>query len=292
MSTTPVMSVALVTRNRPESLERTLSSLRDQDVQPFEVVVSDDSDPVSTGAIRELAERFDCSYIDGPRRGLYANRNRAALACAGSHVRTMDDDHEFPEGHVRTCLEAVTGDPAAIWIMGERLPGQSEADGLRCPPQLHPRGFSVTPRGSGPLWAISDGAAIYPRAVFDRGLRYTEEFAFGASYLEWGSRLRWLGYRIRHLDSTYVTHHYDPATRSYDESGIDLASRFFAMFAHSLLYQPTIRNRLLCTVEVTRQVFVGGPVARQAARSGWRVYRHHRDEIAGDRIAQLAEART
>ncbi|MFM6022178.1 MAG: glycosyltransferase family 2 protein, partial [Dolichospermum sp.] len=39
-----LLSIALVTRNRPESLERCLKSLRSQNVQPFEVVISDDSD--------------------------------------------------------------------------------------------------------------------------------------------------------------------------------------------------------------------------------------------------------
>ena len=38
------LSVALVTRNRPASLERTLKSLRAQSVQPWNVIISDDSD--------------------------------------------------------------------------------------------------------------------------------------------------------------------------------------------------------------------------------------------------------
>ena len=97
------LSVALVTRNRPDSLQRTLRSLRAQDLQPFEVVVSDDSEPALAGATRDVALEHGCRYLTGPQRGLYANRNAAALACQGTHVRTMDDDHEFPGGHAAAC---------------------------------------------------------------------------------------------------------------------------------------------------------------------------------------------
>src|SRR4051794_13593699 len=93
------ISVALVTRNRPESLERTLTSLRAQDRQPFEVLVSDDSDDAKATLTRKVAARYGCRYERGPRRGLYANRNAAHALCRGSHIRTMDDDHEFPEHH-------------------------------------------------------------------------------------------------------------------------------------------------------------------------------------------------
>src|SRR5256884_5562045 len=109
--TAPRISVALVTRNRPESLERTLRSLRAQDVQPFEVVLSDDSDVEQARRCRELAARYKCRYVSGPQRGLYANRNFSALVCRGTHVRTMDDDHEFPDGHIRACIRAVESRP-------------------------------------------------------------------------------------------------------------------------------------------------------------------------------------
>ena len=48
------LSVALVTRNRAASLERTLQSLRSQSVEPWEVVVSDDSDEEKTDRFAKL----------------------------------------------------------------------------------------------------------------------------------------------------------------------------------------------------------------------------------------------
>jgi glycosyltransferase involved in cell wall biosynthesis len=281
------LSVALVTRNRPDSLQRTLRSLRAQDLQPFEVVVSDDSEPALAGATREVALEHGCRYLTGPQSGLYANRNAAALACQGTHVRTMDDDHEFPGGHVAACLRAMRARPAAIWIIGECLPGDDAGEQpWVCPPQLHPRGFSVTPPNGSRIWAISDGAAIYPREIFTRGLRFYEGFLFGASYLEWGSRLHWLGYEIRHLDDTYVIHHFDPETRSIKDVRGESAAALFAGLCHSFIYQPSLKNRLLTMMQfAVTGVRAGAPGVR-AGVDALRAFRRQRRAVRGlDRAA-------
>ena len=284
------LSVALVTRNRPDSLQRTLRSLGAQDVELFEVVVSDDSEPALARVTREVALEHGCRYVAGPQRGLYANRNAAALSCQGSHVRTMDDDHEFPAGHMSACLRAVHEHPHAIWIIGECLPGE-EAGEQRwvCPPQLHPRGFSVTPPNGSRIWAISDGAAIYPREIFTRGLRFYEGFLFGASYLEWGSRLHWLGYEIRHLDDTYVIHHYDPDTRSIKDVRGESAAALFAGLCHSFIYQPTLRNRLLTIVQFAVTGVREGAPGVGAGVDAMRAFRRQRRAVRGlDRAAAHA----
>src|SRR5580704_7020256 len=113
------LSIALVTWNRPDSLERALASLRAQSVQPFEVIVSDDSQMEYTEATRAIAAKFGCSYNSGPHRGLYANRNVAAQQCRGTHIRTMDDDHILPPDHLAKCLQAASTDANAIWTTGE-----------------------------------------------------------------------------------------------------------------------------------------------------------------------------
>jgi glycosyltransferase involved in cell wall biosynthesis len=248
------MSVALVTRNRPESLRRTLRSLTAQPVQPAEVVVYDDSDPSHVGAVRDACDEHGCRYVAGPRRGLYANRNNAISYCSGSHVRTMDDDHELPEGHFESCLRAVQAEPTTVWIIGELTPDQilqgADTARVECPPELHPRGFSVPPSCTRRTWGIADGATIYPRHIFDRGDRMAEFYIFGAAYLEWGSRLYWRGHTISHLESTYVIHHFDPNSRSYNLPEVDLSSRLFAAMCHSFVHQRTSRNIILTTAQL------------------------------------------
>lgn len=283
------LSVALVTRNRPESLQRTLRSLRAQATQPYEVLVSDDSGTEHQPASRAAALEHGCRYMAGPHRGLYANRNASALACTGSHVRTMDDDHEFPAGHIAACLDAAQRSPATVWIIGECLPGEEGGEQpWVCPPQLNPRGSSVHPDGGG-MWAIADGAAIYPREIFDRGLRFSESFRFGAAYLEWGSRLHWLGYEIQHLNTTYVIHHMDPAARSFNDLRSTAGAHLFAAMCHSFVYQPSLRNRALTLGELAATLRRRRLVGVYASIDAMRAFREQRRESLRARAVHDAQ---
>jgi glycosyltransferase involved in cell wall biosynthesis len=232
------LSVALVTRDRPESLARCLESLRGQSVQPGEVVVSDDS-ASAAAATREVAERFGCLYRKGPARGLYANRNAAALACSGTHIRTADDDHTFPEGHFARCLDALRSDPDAIWTTGEicfvegRYFGRYERAS-----QLHPAGVGAAVSDPGDNWAIADGSTHYPREVFASGHRMEEAFGYGAAYLEFGAFLYRRGFRSRCVEGALVEHHADNATLSRGACRSESESRIWASICFNRFFRP------------------------------------------------------
>jgi glycosyltransferase involved in cell wall biosynthesis len=293
MTSSPVqLSIALVTRNRPASLERTLKSLRRQDVQPIEVIISDDSDEHDRKTVSTLARTYDCIYQRGPQRGLYANRNAVAKACRGTHIRTMDDDHEFPDNHLDQCLAAIARDPNVIWIFGERYPGQSLHEPAFCPGQLHPRGFSAVVTNPESSWAYACGAAIYPRRLIERGVFNAEYFRFGYSFFEFGSRLHWLGYRIRHLPSTYVLHHLNLENRSWPEDEEFLASRVFAMLCHSMIYQPSWQNRLLMSAEFAKVLLLTPRPGKNALRAGVHAYKLHRPIVERQKKAHLSAAHT
>lgn len=272
------MSIACVTRDRPDSLHRTLSAVRAQDGGVSEIVVSDDStQPANCAKVERIVNDLGCRYLTGPRRGLYANRNAAACACTGSHVRTMDDDHEFPPGHFEVCAAAIRGRPDAIWVIGEvwpETPGRSSVHWR--PGQLDARGYSRPATRGRASWAMSDGASILPRTVFDAGHRMIEDFKFGASYLEWGSRMHWLGYLIYELDSTHVIHHFDPDNRSYSDPEEELAARLFAAVMHSGVYQPYLRNRLVTGVEMIKSMARGRRSGMHAARRALSLYQKRR----------------
>ncbi len=235
MSATIRMSVAVVTRNRPESLHRCLASLRDQDAKPFETLISDDSDDPSVAAA--IAAEFGARHTIGPRRGLYANRNAAAMACTGTHVRTMDDDHTLPTGHFRLCLDALARDPRAVWTCGERsfLGGKQHAFTARAA-QLHPSGAACAVEDPDDNWAIADGATIYPSAIFASGLRLIEEFGYGSSYLEFGALLHSRGWRSRCLEGAFVEH-YDTIDSQNRRSPL---SCLYASLCFNLHFRPNL----------------------------------------------------
>jgi glycosyltransferase involved in cell wall biosynthesis len=233
------LSVALVTCNRPTSLERALASLRAQSVQPFEVIVSDDSVAKLVEPTLAVADKYGCIYCAGPRRGLYANRNFAATQCRGSHIRTMDDDHVLPRGHVSQCLEAVRSDPGSIWTTGEiGFVGGNFVGILETASQLGAAGVGQACEDPDNNWAISDGSTTYPRQIFDRGLRMVEDFSFGSSYLEFGAFLYKHGWKSRCIRRALVEHHAEVLSKP------DPISQRFASICFNCHFRPNALRML------------------------------------------------
>lgn len=200
------LSIALVTRNRPHWLRQCLESWRAQDVQPFEIIISDDSDDSMRPEIQRIAIHFGCHWIPGPRRGLYANRNHAFLASRGSHVMSADDDHTHPAGFVDTIVNAVKSDSEAIWTLSEWTPGYSNGRPT-APGELRSDGTVGPPENPSCSAAIACGSTVYPRIVFNSGYLYDETYCFGGVWYLWGHQLRKAGFRITHIPNTFVWHH-------------------------------------------------------------------------------------
>ena len=235
------LSVALVTRNRPASLERCLTSLRAQVDQPFEVIVSDDSSSEIVPAIQQIAGRFGCIYFRGPLRGLYANRNFAAVRCRGTHIRTMDDDHILPPDHLSRCVAAVQTDRNAIWTTGEHGFIKGRSVGIaKTAGQLGPSGVGEPVKDVDDNWGIADGSTIYPREVFDRGFRMIEDFGFGSSYLEFGAYLYRHGWKCRCIPGAVVEHH------AIALSQPDPLSHRFASICYNRYFRPDAIRLILC----------------------------------------------
>ena len=179
------VSVALVTRNRPRSLERCLESWRRQTVPPDEIVVSDDSGAETAAETEAIARRYGCRYTRGPGRGSLREPQSASLACGGTHIVSADDDHTHPADYAAVIRDLIAADPERVWIFSERMPGDSSSP-LACPPELHRSGFGCTPADPSRCAAIADGATVYPRQIFESGLRYDETYAFGGLWYLWG----------------------------------------------------------------------------------------------------------
>lgn len=210
------LSIALVTRNRPSWLRDCLQNWRAQDVQPFEIVVSDDSDQPLRPEMRQIAEGFHARWIVGPQRGLYANRNHAFRAAQGTHIMTADDDHTHPEGFVSAVVNAIESDPQAIWTVTERSPNRP-TDPLEAPGELRSNGTIGPPENTEHSAAIACGSTVYPREVFESGLYYDETYRFGGMWYLWGHQLRNAGFRIRHCPDTFVWHHTESSRPRRDD---------------------------------------------------------------------------
>jgi glycosyltransferase involved in cell wall biosynthesis len=244
------------TTNDTNVLAPSLVTVSDEsEDEPETIDDSDDSDDEIMETVRILASDFGCKWIQGPRRGLYANRNCSILACRGSHIRTMDDDHTFPPYHFSILYDLVCANPATILTIGEVSPGQladanTREPSVSYPGQLHPRGYSCAPGEINSYFGISCGGTIYPRGVFDDGYKNSEKFLFGSTYLEFGALLRYAGFDIRIARNTYFVHHAMPADLRRPD--ITTPALMFAILCHSFLYFPSIRNKLYTSFALAR----------------------------------------
>lgn len=249
------LSIALVTQNRPESLKRCLKSWRSQTISPFEIVVSDDSDEAYTAQIQAIAKQFYCFYTRGPRRGLYANRNHASLTCRGTHILSGDDDHTHPQDYVEKILEVIVTDPQRVWIFPERKPGQSIDTPLLCPPELHRSGCGCLPKDPSDCAAIADGS-VYPRQIFDQGLRYDETYPFGPMWYLWGKVLRKYGWRISFSDATFIWHHRQFEQRYLDTKHLESfwECTTYVQFARAWWVEPSLQNMIWSILYLLRRI--------------------------------------
>ena len=74
------LSIIMATKNRPHHVARGLRSIRNQNVQPLEIIIVDDSDiRENINENKMLAEKYNCLYLPSPHMGLFVNRNLGAL---------------------------------------------------------------------------------------------------------------------------------------------------------------------------------------------------------------------
>lgn len=267
------LSIALATRNRPQELRRCLESLREQSFQPAEIIVSDDSEAHFWDKTRETAVALGATYQAGPRRGLYANRNAAAVGCTGTHIRTVDDDHTFPAGHLELCRDAILRDGACLWTTGEAtfVDGKYTAQ-VDAANQLHPAGVGESVKDHKDNWGIADGSTTYPREVFARGCRMVEAFGFGSSYLEFGAYLYMHGFHSRCIDGAKVEHR----VSSDDVPKRDCRSVLFSSLCFNIAFRPNSCRafRYLTTTLCRRPTLLGEvPSLLRLVRRRWRLSR-------------------
>ena len=125
MSSGPVVSVYLPTRNRAALLVRAIDSVLRQDFTDLELIVVDDASTDRTAAVLEATARRD-SRVRVLRRdrvgGPAAARNTAIRSARGEFVTGLDDDDRMLPGRVGALLAAYRDEYSLVcspaWIHG------------------------------------------------------------------------------------------------------------------------------------------------------------------------------
>lgn len=218
----PLVTVAIPTRDRPESLRRTLESILRGTRLPDEIVVCDQSESDADSpphAPPNEAPDVPIRHRRIRERGVNRNRNRAIDASIGDFIAFCDDDVTVhPEWLERMVAEwDDRWSRRSVLITGAILPGREcsadetvpgvRADGER-------RVFSQRPKRGDTLYGGHFGA---PRAVFEALLPrpFDERLGPGARYPgagdeDFACRVLAAGIPIVYEPSIAVHHHPGP----------------------------------------------------------------------------------
>ncbi|MCB1380887.1 MAG: glycosyltransferase [Alphaproteobacteria bacterium] len=125
----PAISVVIATRERAESLRRTLESLLVQDYSDFDIVVVDNA-PVTPHTRELIDQRYRqtgrVSYVVEPVPGLGQAHNRGLAMAMGRIIAFTDDDVIVDKGWLKAIAAAFIRDPQAGCVTGLIMPAELE----------------------------------------------------------------------------------------------------------------------------------------------------------------------
>ncbi|MEV0570087.1 glycosyltransferase family 2 protein [Dactylosporangium sp. NPDC050588] len=119
---TPVVSVVIPTRNRPELVVRAVRSALDQTLREIEVVVIiDGPDAATVAALREIGDERVRWVERETSGGAPAARNHGVDVAAAEWVAFLDDDDEWLPEKLETQLSRAKASGVPLPIVGSRL---------------------------------------------------------------------------------------------------------------------------------------------------------------------------
>lgn len=226
------ISFCVCTADRLPQLERCLQSFAASPVAPDEVIVGDDGrDPAP---VQELCERFPfATYVRGPRRGLWANRNSVVRVARGEWLSFLDDDGILGPAFIEIAQELVRTLPPRCIVSGD-----VDEYGVRTSPSnLRFLGFFGAPPRTR-LETVNINACLFPRDAF-REVAFDETLAYGQGDADICTRLVAGGYSIRHVPEL-VNAHVPPArgpVAEADRDRIRELARFYMSLKRYVLWQ-------------------------------------------------------
>jgi len=124
----PLVTVAVCTRDRAADLERCLNSLTDLDYPCLELLVVDNA-PSTDATERLVRTRYpQVRYLREPRPGLDWARNRAIAEARGEIIVYTDDDAVVDPGWVAAFVRIFAEDAAVMAVTGLVVPYELETE--------------------------------------------------------------------------------------------------------------------------------------------------------------------
>lgn len=191
----PLVSVIVRTCSRPETLRRTLQSLRSQTYRNFEIIVAEDGAPAAKEMLAAEFSDLPIVYLnDGVRRGRAENGNHALAAAHGSLCNFLDDDDFFYPDHLELLVSVLEQHPEADLVLGSA--GAMFVSRTGQVTELRPMVFDRIDRFTMCQdCRIPIQTVLFRRSLFEQyggmpaGLNAHEDWAMWLKYLEHAKRI-------------------------------------------------------------------------------------------------------
>lgn len=223
------LSVCICTRNRPEDLTKALKSVERSTHAALEVIVSDDSTNDESKIL--VTTHFPkVKYIEGPRKGLGANRNNALEAVHGTHVLFIDDDVIIDESFVELIYHRLikisqTEPVDKLIISGiERKNGELVYPGEQCFLGYQ----NVLYEAGDEIRTVVMNGAVFPILVFKQVL-FDEKLVYGNEEVDFTTRATHQGFKIVLYPEAVNFHYPSETNRDYYEPYHD-STRIYVTF--------------------------------------------------------------
>ncbi|WP_354686952.1 glycosyltransferase family 2 protein [Cupriavidus necator] len=271
----PTFSVCICTRDHPQGLHRALQSVAESTMPPHQLIVIDDSSSYQTSEMvrhgfADIPDIPDLLYVEGPRRGSAAIRNRALRAATGSHVLFLDDCTLLGPTFLQQMTDRIADDYVHRATSGCAAPliltGTDVCQGQRGKPRKAAfLGYpSLDYRYGERLCSVVLHSTVFPRALFDH-IVFDEQLAAGYEVCELTSRAVFeLGHRIELMPSAVNQHAAVPAPVEAASPACE-ASRMYVTYRR---YGRSQRRR----VKAALYLMVALPhlFARNVRGAGWK----------------------
>ena len=206
----PLVSVIVRTCGRPDTLCRTLQSLRWQTYRNFEIVVTEDGPDTARAMLETEFAGLPIRYLnDGVRHGRAANGTRGLAAAKGTLCNFLDDDDFFYPDHLELLVGFWCAHPEADLVLGSAMALFCLPDGTAT--NLEPMIFDRIDRFSMcQSCRIPIQTVLFRRSLFEQygGLIETldahEDWGMWLKYLEHGRRITPHAPDIRRATSVFV----------------------------------------------------------------------------------------
>lgn len=195
------VAAVIVTRNRIPLLRRTLDSVKKSQYKVSEIIVSDDSSNLETKAMLQ-AEYPEVVWIEGPRRGISANRNRGMGRATSDYILLSDDDIEVDPSFIGSAIQRASETKASLLFTAIEDEGRKIL-----PNNLGFLGFSNKPYQSGSRYNTANQQCFLVSRALIQQMSYDEIIEiYGYEEMDFAYRVAASEHKIECISSCSNVH--------------------------------------------------------------------------------------